>query len=269
MGNESEKQNQDLKKLLDYVRNNWPSELRQDWQVKPEEYAGIVEKVVADITRDCTRGKEMIRVAGISGSGKTTQLVPAAENYFQGREKKPVLIAGRVFVPYHPHCSAIVREYGKENLRKMTDDFVTVMMFFVIQVIIKKGYDLIVDLALVSPEMEGMLIKMLAGEKYKSTMLMIVASREMVEKNLQGREWRHTEATEKEFAKETEKTLELYASIMPEMRMVMWNMYDEKPAYDGKVRNSLSVYRECVAETRHAKTDLEELKQAKIKYMTE
>ena len=53
------------------------------------------------------------------------------------------------------------------------------------------------------------------------------------------------------------------------MRVVMWNMYDEKPAYDGKVRNSLSVYRECVAETRHAKTDLEELKQAKIKYMTE
>lgn len=264
-----ENENQDLKKLLEYVSNHWPSQLKKEWQVKPEEYAEIVRKVVAEITKDATRGREMVRVTGMSGSGKTTQLVPAAEAYFEKRGVKPVVVAGRVFVPYHPYCSEIVREYGEENLRKMTDDFATVVMFFVMQTIVKMGCDIIVDLALVNPKIEGILIKMLETEKYKSMMLMIVASPEAAEKNLRGREWRHATETEGEFMREIEEALELYAKTQPEMRIVMWNMYDEMPVYDGKIVNSLSVYQKYVAETKCWENDLERLKQAKIKYITE
>lgn len=257
-----EKDNEDLKKLLDYVQEHWPSKLKEEWRVRPEEYAEIVKKVVAEITKGCTRGRGLVRVTGVSGSGKTTQLVPAAEAFMTKRGMKPVLIAGRVFVPYHPYCSEIVREYGKENLRKMTDDFATVMMFFVMKAVIKMGCDVIVDLALVSPEMEGMLIKMLMEGKYKSTMLMMVAGPEAVEKNLKGREWRHAEATEREFAQETERALGLYAKMMPEMRVVMWNTYDEKPIYDGAMAE---VVVPCLE---NSQGDIEKLKQAKINYLT-
>ena len=264
-----EKDNEDLKKLLDYVQEHWPSALKEEWRVKPEEYAEIVKRVVAEITKSRTRGRELVRVAGVSGSGKTSQLVPAAEAFLMKRGMKPALVAGRVFVPYHPYCSEIVREYGKENLRKMTDDFATVMMFFVMKAVIKMGCDVIVDLALVSPEMEGMLMKMLMEGKYKSTMLMMVASPEAVEKNLKGREWRHAEATEKEFARETEKALELYAKMMPEMRVVMWNTCDEEPVYDGEMAEALVPFRECVAEAKNSMSDIGKLRQAKIKYLSE
>ena len=261
--------NQDLKKLLDYVEAHWPSAVKEEWRVRPEEYAGIVKKIVAEITKDCSREREMVRVTGMSGSGKTTQLVPAAEAFLEKRGIKPVLIAARVFVPYHPHCSEIVREYGKENLRKMTDDFATVMMFFVMRAVMKMGCDMIVDLALVNPEMEGMLIKMLEEEKYKSMMLMMVASPEVAEENLKGREWRHTEETEKEFARGMGEALELYAKMKPEMRVVMWNTYNEEPIYDGEMAGALVPFRECMAEAKDVRNDLEKLKQAKIKYLSE
>ena len=139
------------------MKSHWPSQVKPEWQVEISDYPAILPQVLKDFTADKTKGRNLIRIAGLSGSGKTTQLLPATEAFFKNRELKPVLVAAREFVKYHPHHNEIKEFYGEENLRKMTDEFSTIMLFLAITELIKNGYDIILDVTLLDPAMEHIL----------------------------------------------------------------------------------------------------------------
>ena len=119
----------ELVKIVEYMRAHWPSAVRGEWQVKIEEYPRLVKRVLAEWTASGSAEGEFVRIAGISGSGKTSQLLPAVEAYFEKKQRRPILVAARRFVEYHPYFEEIKAEYGEANLRKMTDEFATIMMF--------------------------------------------------------------------------------------------------------------------------------------------
>ncbi|MBQ2695595.1 zeta toxin family protein [Candidatus Saccharibacteria bacterium] len=259
---------EDLKKVIAYMQAHWPSEVKPEWQVKLEEYPAILAKVVADFTPAQTKNRHFIRLAGISGSGKTTQILPAVEAYCEKHEYSPILIAARRFVEYHPHYQEIKDFYGDENLRKNTDEFSTIMLFMTLSELIKEGYDIILDVTLLDESMEEILVNMLKAEHYKALLLMIAVSPTVTEHFLQGRAWRHAKETEQEFIRATAKALEFYARVSGEMRIILWSVYDRLPVYDGPVKGVVDIFKEYSARTDLPKNDDDIRRETKIKYLT-
>ena len=256
-----------LEQIIAYMKAHWPSQVKPEWQVSLNDYATILPKVLVNLTTDKTKSRNLIRIAGLSGSGKTTQLLPATEAYFEKRELKPVLVAARVFVEYHPHYQEIKEFYGEENLRKMTDEFSTIMLFLAITKLIKAGYDIILDVTLLDPAMEKILQEMLEKAKYNQIILMIAISPVITEKFLSGRAWRHTKETEAEFIRATKKSLVYYVENHPDTHIILWSVYDKPPIFDGKIKDCLDIFEEYQMRSVPPKKDDDERRDAKIEYL--
>ncbi|MBQ6510976.1 zeta toxin family protein [Candidatus Saccharibacteria bacterium] len=258
---------EDLAQIVAYMRAHWPSQVKKEWQVEVAEYEKIAKKVVLEWSKDATFGGEFVRITGQSGSGKTSQLLPAVEEYFKAKKARPVLVAARKFVEYHPHFKEIVAEYGEKDLRKMTDEFATIMMFLVIKGLISLRCDLILDVTLLDPKMEAILMKMLLEQKYSFWMSLIAVSPEITARFLEKREWRHTKETEEEFVRATQVALEFYANNFGEMNVVMWNVWSKDSIFDGKIKDALKIWRKyMVIDEIPEEYDEAEIREAKKKY---
>ena len=259
--------NRELEQIIKYMKSHWPSEVKPEWQVNLTEYPSILEKVLADFTLSATKNRRLIRIAGISGSGKTTQILPAVTAYCEKNSFEPILMAARRFVEYHPHYQEIKDYYGDENLRKMTDEFATIMLFLTLSELIKGGYDILLDVTLLDPEMEGILLKLLKAGNYEMLILMIAVSPTVTEKYLEGRAWRHTKETELEFIRATSKALDFYANTSPDTRIIIWSVYDKPPIYDGPIKNCVEVFTDYSNRTNLPKKDDDARRDAKIQYL--
>ena len=257
----------ELEQVVTYMKSHWPSQVKPEWQVSLDEYPAILQKVLADFTLNATKTHHLIHIAGLSGSGKTTQILPAVEAYCEKNHFTPILIAVRRFVEYHPHYREIKDFYGDANLRKMTDEFGTIMLFLTLSELIKSGYDIILDVTLLDPAMEGILLKMLKAGNYEMFLLMVATSPKVTEHFLQNRTWRHTKETEREFIRATSKALNFYADQAPDMRIILWSVYGQPPIYDGPVKDSLTIFADYSSREDLPKKDDDARRAAKISYL--
>lgn len=264
----SESDSQRLEQVITYMRSHWPSNVKEEWQVSLEEYPAILNQIIKNFTKDKTKKRNLVRIAGLSGSGKTSQILPAVEKYCENTRLNPVLVAARRFVEYHPHKKEIEAAYGEENLRKKTDEFSTIMMFLVINALTKEGYDIILDVTLLAPEIEGILLDMLKTNNYKSMLLMIATSPTVTEHFLGGRSWRHSKETEEEFIRATSAALDFYAQKAGNLHLILWSVYDLDPIYNGPVKDGLEIFKIYSQRTDLPKPDDEERKQAKIQFLS-
>ena len=260
--------NHELEQIIKYMKAHWPSTVKPEWQVELAEYPEILKKVVSDFTLAATKNHHLIRIAGLSGSGKTTQILPAVEAYSKKHNFEPILLAARRFVEYHPHCQEIKDYYGEENLRKLTDEFSTIMLFLTISELTKGGYDIVLDVTLLDPEMEAILLKMLTTYQYNFTIMMIAVSPTVTERFLQGRAWRHSKETEQEFIRATEQALTFYAKKAPDTHIIIWSVYDLEPVYDGPAKNCLDIFHDYSSREALPKNDDDARRDAKIAYLT-
>ncbi len=260
--------NRELEQIIKYMKSHWPSEVKPEWQVGLAEYPTILKQVIADFTLSATKNHHLIRIAGISGSGKTTQILPAVEAYCEKNNFEPILLAARRFVEYHPHFHEIKEFYGEENLRKNTDEFATIMLFLVLSELIKGGYDILLDVTLLDPEMEGILLKLLQAGNYEMLILMIAVSPTVTERYLAGRAWRHTKETEAEFIRATAKALDFYADDAPDTRIILWSVYDKPPVYDGPIARCRTVFDKYSTCEDLPQKDDDARRNAKIQYLT-
>ncbi|MBQ9180612.1 zeta toxin family protein [Candidatus Saccharibacteria bacterium] len=283
-----------LDKVMAYTRSHWPSEVKREWQVELSEYPAILARVLKDFTKDASRTRHFVRIAGLSGSGKTSQILPAAEAYFEALGLRPVLIAARRFVEYHPHYAEILAHYGEANLRRHTDEFATIMLFLTIHALTRAGYDIILDVALLSPEIEAILLRLLGlatsanpskgapsiipknpannaesrAPSYAALYLMVATSPAVTEHFLGARGWRHTEATEQEFIRAAAEALDFYSQAAPNLPIILWSVYDRLPIYDGPISGCLDIFKDYSTRTTLPATDDALRRKAKIDYLT-
>ena len=257
-----------LNQVIAYMKAHWPSQVKPEWQATTEDYQRALKQVLNDFTPAQTKNRHFIRIAGLSGSGKTTQILPAVEAYCKKHEYSPILIAARRFVEYHPHFQEIKDYYGEENLRKMTDEFSSIMLFLTMDALTKEGYDIVLDVTLLDPAVEQILLGMLKAGNYKALLLMIATSPAVTEHFLEGRAWRHTRETEEEFIRATSKALAFYAENIGDMRIIIWSVYDKPPVYDGPIKKCLNTFEDYSSRTELPKKDDDERRDAKIKYLT-
>jgi len=263
---------------MEYAQVHWPSKVRREWQVSGEMYAEIARKVLADWTAGATRERKLFRIAGQSGSGKSSQLLPAVEAWFSERDYKPVLVATRRFVKYHPFAREIEAEYGRGNLREMTNGVSIVLLFLVLRKLIAGGYDVVLDVPLLDPQVEGFLMGELTSARYEVRMSLAAVSKEIsdgfVAKRRDGGEKERgrvvAQATAAEFWRAMELALGFYAKEYPGVRMVVWSAWDEGPVFDGKMGDGrmMEVVRECWGiKQMPREVDEGELAQRKVGYM--
>ena len=263
-----ESHRQELDQVITYMSAHWPSEVKPEWKVSPEEYPKILAEIIKSFTKDKTKKKNLIRIAGLSGSGKTSQILPAVEKYCEVNAINPVLVAARRFVEYHPHCAEIREEYGEEKLRQKTDEFSTIMMFLTLNELTKYGYDIILDVTLLDPEIEKILLMMLGKGNYHYLLLMIATSPEVTDHFLKGRSWRHTKETEAEFIRATKKAMEFYATNAGNLHTILWSVYDLEPIYNGPIRDSLDIFNEYSSRTDLPPTNDDARREAKIQFLS-
>ena len=259
---------EELEKIIKYMKSNWPSEVKPEWQVGLSEYPAILEKVLDDFTLAATKNHQLIRIAGLSGSGKTTQILPAVEAYCKKNNFEPILMAARRFVEYHPHYQEIKEFYGDENVRKMTDEFSTIMLFLTLSGLIRNGYDIVLDVTLLDPSMEAILLKLLKAGNYQFLLLMLAVSPTVTEQYLKGRAWRHSKATEEEFIRATSQALQFYADSAPDAHIILWSVYDKPPIYDGPIKDCLAIFEDYSTRTTLPAKDDDARRAAKIEYLT-
>lgn len=254
--------------VINYMKSHWPSQVKPEWQVSAESYPAIAKKVAKAWAKSATKTHEFARIAGLSGSGKTTQLLPAVEAHFEKAEKRPILVAARKFVEFHPFFNEIKNEYGEANLRKMTDEFSSIMMFLVLFELINDGYDIILDVTLLDPKMEAILVQMLTESHYDAWLTMVAVSPEITEKFLGERSWRHTKETEQEFIRATSMALKFYQETAPDMHIILWNVWDIEPIYDGKIKSAFETWEKYnQINSFEPKFTENDLREAKIRYL--
>ena len=252
-----------------YAKKHWPSGLPKHLMATKKEVRKASEKAVRDLMKSATCGGVLVRLAGQSGSGKTTQLLPAALHFFEKQNLRPAVIAARNLAKYHPHYEEILAEFGEAEIRKRTDDFATILMYLVVVELTRKKCDMIIDLSFASTKVENLLILMTKKYTQRMVLLMAVAPKK-VEELLRGRSWRHTQELEREFLDATEKALKFYGKKCGNMRAVMWGFDKLEPIYDGEMMGACEVWeREMKRKKYDEKYSIEELVVAKKRYLAE
>ncbi len=258
--------------LINYMRTHWPSQVKPEWQVADEEYPEIVDKIVRDFTINATRNRQFFRICGQSGSGKTSQLLPAVEKWLEVRRLQPVLIGARLFVPYHPHAKEIEAEYGAENLRKMTDEVSTILMFLTLKALIEAGFDIVLDVTLLDPIVEGVLMGLLSDNNYQTRMMMVAVSKEISDQFIAKRAGRVVaKSTADEFWRVIREALEFYAMEYKNMPFLAWSAWGEEPVFDGVIgdgRALSTVEKYWQIYALPGETDEDGLRAKKIEYLS-
>jgi hypothetical protein len=258
--------------VIEYIRKYWGAEhLPLEW--REIDYKAVLKRVVADFTEGASTGRRFVRIAGQSGSGKTSQILPAVEEYFKLREASPVLVAARRFVPYHPFYKEILAEYGEENIRENTNDFSVILMFLTLRELISRGYDLILDVTLLDPMFEGALMNMLTAEGYENLMMMSAVSKEISDGFISQREVSSRRVvakhTSEEFWRATKEALKFYEQFYGDLRVVLWSAFDLQPVYDGEISGASAVLGKYwgVREMPEGAPSEEELRRAKVEWV--
>ena len=255
-----------------YMRTHWPSEVKPEWQVTDAMYPEILEKIIKDFTVNATKSKQFFRICGQSGSGKTSQLLPAASAFFASRSERPILIAARLFVAYHPYSEQIKTAYGAEHLRTKTNEVSTILMFLTLRALISKGYDIILDVTLLDPLVEAALMQMLTEQNYQTRLAMVAVSKEISDAFIGKRKRKVAKSTAAEFWRATRHALDFYAQNHPEMPVIIWNAWDPAPVYDGRIGHpeAIKTIEKFWAITKLPQTpDTDALREAKIAYLTQ
>lgn len=260
--------------IMNYIKTHWPSQIKPEWTIPEEKYPEILKKTLKDLTKKATKGKQFFRLAGQSGTGKTTQLLPAIEAHFTNQQKHPILLAARILASYHPHAAAIKATYGPENFRQKTDAFTTILMFLTLKTLIQQGYDIILDLTLLDPIIESTLMQMLQTESYQTRLTITALSKEISDQHIAKRTSRQVaKSTATEFWRATHLSLAYYAQHHPRIPITIWNAWDLQPIYDGPIGDpkALQIIKKYQQITKLPPKTPDEatLRQAKITHFTE
>ena len=144
-----------LKLFLHLDRLSW------ECDVSSREIFNLGRKYFLKKEKDITKGKKIIRLVGQSGSGKTTQLLPAAKKCFESKYSKPIHLCVRNFASLHPDYKNLLSKFGKGEIRERTNGFALRCLIVCLNLAIEKGCDILLEVTFLSQEFEKILFDLL------------------------------------------------------------------------------------------------------------
>lgn len=107
-----------------------------------------------------------VRLVGQSGSGKTSQLLPAVCEALEACSISYVRLAVRDFVAYHPFLEEIRKIYGEALLREKTNAFALTLLTFVFEKLVQQHFPILFEVTLLSPIYEAFIHQCLQRYNY-------------------------------------------------------------------------------------------------------
>lgn len=222
-----------------------------------------------------TKNHKLIRLAGQSGSGKTTQLLPTASAYFEMRNLKPIRFAVRDFAILHPKYNELLSQFGREQIREKTNGFALRCLLISLIFAISEGNDILFEVTLLSHEFEDYIFSHLAKNNYSCLFLVLAVNKEISDHFIQERSLHSlTEAKRvvyKESSNYFEKALlddiSYFATNHKNEHVIIWSAYDFLPVFDGKFSDAEKPFFETKKIASKVFQNEDKLKDAKIKYI--
>ncbi len=245
-------------KIIEYVKSScWQDDTQTDV---------IIEKaneVFKAITIGKTKSNFLYRLCGQTGSGKTTQLLEAVGKVIESQKLNPVVLGVRTCAEYHPKYEYFKENFPQGELREKTNGFALKCMSFVLKLLIENGYMVLLDITLLDPIFEDFVLKLLNDNNYNIEYHILAVNKAISDKFIKKRQ----QCTGRIIYKSSS---DYFYQILPEglnfitkndnqNNCYVWNAFDLKPVYTGKVCNCYDSFiraREEIRELCHSETEL-------------
>lgn len=227
------------------------------------------------ISNGKTKKNLMVRLAGQSGSGKTTQLLPSAQEFFKKQNLNPINIAVRNFAILHPQYEEILTTFGKSEMRERTNGFALICLCFSLIFAIEKGFDILFEVTFLSKEFENFISNLLAKNNYKCLYLLLAVNKSVSDYLIEKRNLSNgIEAKRVVFEKSKEsfynwlkESVEFYSISHPSKHVVMWDAYKLFPIYDGNFGGVLELFLKSLENNSTKLNNEDELRTSKIEFL--
>ena len=234
----------------------------------------LCECAYRDLVERCgypKASKFCIRLVGQSGSGKTSQLLPAVKAALEAQSQKFVSLAVRDFVPYHPNLSAIREHYGEGLVREKTNAFALTLLTLVLVRCIREHLPILFEVTLLSPEYERFVHRCLSEEGYGCDYHCLAIAKETSDTWIEARCCETHRVVSKRssdfFFQTLQPALESLQSVRMPNRVFIWDAYHTEPQRTCFPDERLWQKMQAVARTNDEPLSFEAALEAKKKFL--
>lgn len=231
----------------------------------------LSKKAFNDLKKEKSKTKKVYRICGQSGSGKTTQLLYAINEVLIQKDLNPVIIAVRNFATYHPNYQKLYETFGKGEIREKTNGFALKLLCLTLCEFIENGYFIVMDITLLSPQFEKIVLELLKENGYKREYLIMSVPKEQSQQFITKRQQGNQQESSRVVYKNSSN---FFYDILPEglkfltqndknSSISVWSAYQKEPVYYGMVKNSFEEFikhRKILKEILISETELREFK---------
>ena len=260
--------NKEIKAVFDYVTrvSPWPDNTPDQvvWE--------CAERAAKDLLdAEHTKLKQVFRLSGQSGCGKTTQLLPSILMYQEQQGNKPIVIAVRTFPKYHPSYEEILCTAPAGELRERTNGFALKCLAACLNIVFRAGALVILDLTILDPIFEEFIVGQIWSSNYDAQFHILAVSREQSNAFIEARERGEGrvvyKATSDYFFDILPKGLGFLASADRTSHAIVWTAYDKEPIYAGNLQGATKALQQGRAMRGELRYNEDELRAAKVNYL--
>ena len=246
-------------------------------EISNQEIFEIAKSQYASISSGKTKNKNFVRLIGQSGSGKTTQLLPCAKEYFAKNKLNPITFAVRDFSFCHPKYNELIKKYGISQIREKTNGFALRLLIVCLAHAIENGYDILFEVTLLSPKFENFLCSLLKLNSYKTLYLALAINKKISDAFIQKRKTQAgkeanrivNKSSSKFFFKSLKRSIKYYSKNQPSDRIIVWNASSLFPIYDGSFRSCPSPFFRSQKQKKLCNSSENNMLSKKIEYVLE
>ena len=215
-----------------------------EFQVGEKSFENIVDKAFSDFIKGKTPIKNpfIIRTAGQSGSGKTTQLMPAILEVLKSYGENYVHIAVRKFALYHPRYNQLLDEFGQGLIREKTNGFALMLLYRVVEKLIENKYNIFFEVTILENAFEDNLLFLAKDHDYKINYNIIFCPKEVSNYLIEARKNNNLSLEKNRivptatsdyffdvFQRATHNIYKMRDFFNTNDLIICWNMYDIEP----------------------------------------
>lgn len=223
----------------------------------------ISDEYFQSIKKNYSRGKRLFWLTGQSGTGKTSQLLKATENYCHNAIIKPLHLAVRNFAHLHPYSNKFKHD---ENYRENTNGFALKVLFCVLKRSLEYGIDIVLEICFLDRNFNNYVLKTAQNYNYKISLQImavnILFSKALVYKRAKMTGRKTSENSEKYFYKHMKKGMQLITKKF-NVHCTVWSIDNLAPVYIGRSKFAYKFFKQSRKNTKISSFDEMKLLKAK------
>lgn len=196
--------------------------------------------------KNCTHGRRFFRLAGQSGSGKTSQLLGACYHLCKNAKIRPLHIAVRNFAGFYPYASALS---SSPNFREISNGFALKVLICVLKQAFEEEIDIILEIALLDKSFEKYIFSEIEKRNYFHLFQILSVNKTVSDGFIKKRQSEVGRIT-------SPSSSEYFFSVMPKTfkfitrkydgECVVWSAFDAQPVYFGPLKDAYKDFRKTL-----------------------